>query len=223
MDINTMNIGKILDEWDFSKNHVDNSIEKGLFVSSKTVLLAAVNNPTEVLNKVTNGMLEHSADGITAKPIGIISNWSVVQQKMLQRLFEVGSAKSYIIPGNTTSSFNIGRVMFSGSSLLSEVYNISKESDKEIKEAGFKIQSGSTAEGHDKEYMALNMGAKVFDKPATVLWLFKNNNNETMGAYLFVGAQVESYQISGDAQSVIIAENAQFQFTGVYPLNVTHQ
>jgi len=220
--VNKGSIGDILSSWDFSKDHVDSSISRGLFISSKTVLLAAVEDPTKVLTQIANGETSDKVKkGITGRPIGIISDWSVVQQKMLQRLFEVGSAQSYIIPGNTSASFSIGRVMFSGSSVLSEAYNISSDDGDNAKEAGFKIPTDAAANNSDEEYMALNLSAKIFDKPTTLLWLFKNNDNKTVGAYLFVDAQVESYQISGNAQSVIIAENAQFQFTKVYPLNVT--
>ena len=48
-------------------------------------------------------------------------------------------------------------------------------------------------------------------------------DNETVGAFLFVDAQIESHQISGDAQSVIILENATMQFTKVYPIALTGQ
>ena len=213
---------KIMSSWNFSKEHVDQSINRGRFISSKTVLLIAVDNPDTILASIAAG----GAPGtITGTPIGVISNWSIVQQKMLQRLFEIGSSLSYIVPGNTTASLNIGRVIYSGSTILAEAYNFKGAGvvgDKE--EAGFKLTGkGVLGTETDEQWFALNLAAKIFDKATTMVWLIKNNDNETVGAFLFVDAQIESHQISGDAQSVIILENATMQFTKVYPIALTGQ
>lgn len=215
------NLSYIMQNWNFSKEHVDQSINRGRFISSKTVLLVAVDNPDEILAAISNG--DASVPSITGTPIGVISNWSIVQQKMLQRLFEIGSSLSYIIPGNTTASLNIGRVIYSGSTILAEAYNFKASAalNEDKMEAGFKLESEVIGTETDPQWFALNLAAKIFDKATTMVWLIKNNDNITVGAFLFVDAQIESHQISGDAQSVIILENATMQFTKVYPISMT--
>lgn len=211
---------EIMKSWNFSKEHVDSSISRGRFISSKTVLLIAIDDPDTALATIASG--EALNTGISGTPIGVISNWSIVQQKMLQRLFEIGSSLSYIVPGNTTASLNIGRVIYSGSTILAEAYNF-KSADRLLvdkEEAGFKLSRGVTGLEPDEQWFALNLAAKIFDKATTMVWLIKNNDNVNVGAFLFVDAQIESHQISGDAQSVIILENATMQFTKVYPLSL---
>jgi hypothetical protein len=52
----------------------------------------------------------------------VLENVGLSQSKQLQRLFEIGSSRSYFIPGRVIGSITLGRVLYHGPSLLKVLY-----------------------------------------------------------------------------------------------------
>ncbi|MCZ6674223.1 MAG: hypothetical protein O7C75_14935 [Verrucomicrobia bacterium] len=110
-----------LNEWRFFDRHVSSELTGGQFISAATILVAA--GPPLLADFATGGT---AADEDAAKqiafPIGIIENFGLSQNRQLQRMFEIGSKRSYFIPGRTIGSLSLGRVLFFGPSLLRVLY-----------------------------------------------------------------------------------------------------
>ncbi len=106
--------------WDFNSEHVqDHGVTTGKdFVSSETIVVCAVPTGTNASNPST------------WIPIGLLENAGLQQNKQLAQLFEIGSKKSFIIPGRTFKRLNLSRILFNGPSLLkaSTVFNIGTSS-----------------------------------------------------------------------------------------------
>lgn len=204
-------IESIMSSWNFSESHVDQAISSGKFISAKSVLLVAISNVSDILNALKTDPTKLTTTSIRGKAIGVVQSWALNQQKSIMPLFEIGSSLAYYIPGNVMGVANLTKVVYTGGSLLANLYRFSA-SDNEVdnNKAGFKV-------GTD-EWFAINLAAKKFDKATTLLWVMKNNDNENMGAYLIKGAMVESHSISTDSSSAVIMESASMRFEQAIPM-----
>jgi len=113
--------------WDFYNQHVTSDNQQGRFISSETSLVAAA------FPSISEGKADQrfttGKEGLIAAvntgevyPIGLLESLGVQQSKQVQRIFEIGSARSYFIPGRVFGQFNIGRTFFNGVSLLRALY-----------------------------------------------------------------------------------------------------
>jgi hypothetical protein len=55
-------------------------------------------------------------------PIGVVEAINVSQAKQIQRLFEIGSKRSYFVPGRNIGQASITRTVFNGPNLLRALY-----------------------------------------------------------------------------------------------------
>lgn len=103
-------------DWNWSGEHVQAEIKNGEYLSSESTLILAGPSRFTHLN---------SAGGLTSNaiiPLGLLQNMSMQQSRQVGRLFEIGSKRSYFVPGRMFANFNMGRVMFYGPSLMRMLY-----------------------------------------------------------------------------------------------------
>jgi hypothetical protein len=98
-------------DWDFTNFHVQQEMKGGQFVSAETTLIAA-----------GGPVIPSDPTGDDVYPIGVLETFGIQQSKQLQRIFEIGSSRSYFIPGRVVGSFNLGRTFYFGPSLLRVLY-----------------------------------------------------------------------------------------------------
>lgn len=110
--------------WDFLNYHVQQDLKGGQFVSAETTLIAAgppsLSSTTPTATDASIGF--SSADAASVYPIGMLESVGLQQNKQLQRIFEIGSTRSYFVPGRTIGSLSIGRTFYYGPSLLRVLY-----------------------------------------------------------------------------------------------------
>src|SRR5579862_8328317 len=100
--------------WDFYNYHIQEDLIGGQFVSAESTLVAA--GPPQASQTADGG----TTGGIY--PIGLLESVGLQQSKQLQRIFEIGSTRSYFIPGRVIGSLSIGRTFYYGPSLLRVLY-----------------------------------------------------------------------------------------------------
>ena len=139
--------------WDWHTKHVEERLKQGEYVSAETILVAA--GPPRFEQVSFTGATAGSGAGKVAPsaagagavyPIGLIENFGLSQNKQLQRLFEIGSKRSYFVPGRNIASFSLGRVLFWGPSLMRVMYAYYPQS-KVILANGAKGGQGSNDDG----------------------------------------------------------------------------
>ena len=124
--------------WDFYNKYVQTDNMQGKFISSETTLIAsgypslddapaASKKSVPVANTTNNGVTTAVTASLVERhqvyPIGLIESLGIQQSKQIQRIFEIGSARSYFIPGRVVGAFNLGRTFFNGGSLLRVLYS----------------------------------------------------------------------------------------------------
>lgn len=117
-------------KWKWTSAHVQTEIVNGEYVTSEATLICAGPPRLEILQAVsdagsTQNILDVALEQSTSPlmPIGLISNFQMSQSRQVNRLFEIGSVRAYLIPGKMFATFSMGRVKFYGPSMLRMLYS----------------------------------------------------------------------------------------------------
>lgn len=218
-----------LGNWDFHTYHVDTQLEGGEFVSAETTLIAAgPPDITSLLNQSpTQGIENGNLIDKEVYPMGLMENASLSQSKQLQRLFEIGSSRSYFVPGRVVGSLSYGRVFYNGVSLLrgqyayytsTGKYNISP-SDLNI---SYQPSVGQKATpdlrvnpGYNGFWM--NLASDVFNRPTGNFWYFRDMANRDVASLYFEYMYCQGTQLQISSGSVLLMEGGSFQFDRIVP------
>lgn len=238
-----------LNNWDFHNHHVQSELMGGEFISAETTLIAA--GPPR-LTDVTGGSsqspgaLDTVDEGDMVFPIGVLENAGLSQSKQLQRIFEIGSSRSYFIPGRTIGSITLGRVMYHGPSLLKVLYAHYKQSAgptdlrflngaKTIPVGGVEVPNPNATllnlttlqaqlyrvkfnPGYDDLW--LNLASDIFNQPTGMCIYFRNQMDVTIGAVYLEECYVQGHQLSISSGSVLVMEGASMQFDNLRPIRM---
>lgn len=214
------------ESWDWSE-HVSQSFKNGNeqvqaasvhdFVEAGTVLIGAA--PARIMDQET--------DEWAVVPIGLIESAVVTQNKPLNRIFEIGSKMSYIIPGRAVGSIQLSRVFFDSDSLMKALYwgEISAF-DKETNQAKFRstgdIQIPSVETPHKpwSKRVSQNIMHEFFDHPFGLVFYYADNQKDTLGISYFEGCHVTGYTMGITAAANVLTEGVTIEFIRAVPMEV---
>ncbi len=232
-----------ISNWKFFDQHVQSELQGGQFVSAATILLSA--GPPRLDDAARSGNLADA--GEMAFPIGVVENFGLSQNRQLQRMFEIGSKRSYFIPGRTIGSVSLGRVLFFGPSLLRVLYayyplsrlqaggrtNTANKLGNILTQKGDGIGdrtpdvldrpgTGRTGlpdtENHD---FWMNLASDLFDHPFGLLMFLRDAQNDAYGAFYLEDVHLQAHQFNVNASSVLVAEGVSAQYDKLKPVNIT--
>lgn len=241
--------------WDFHNHHVQEELIGGEFVSAETTLVAAgpprLTDITVGVGGANDDTIDTPAEGSSdvVFPIGVLENVGLSQSKQLQRIFEIGSGRSYFIPGRTIGSITLGRVVYHGPSLMKVLYahyrqtqgdiqfmNVSKSamlnvggieiphperSLLELETLQRQLHQVRQVPGYDDFWM--NLASDVFNQPTGLCIYFRNQMDSTVGAIYLEECYIQGHQLSVSSGSVLIMEGASVQFDRLRPIRMRLQ
>jgi len=118
----------LISSWDWANKHVQprDQISESRFINGATVLISA--GPPRL-----SGASDPNFSGPSAAaspvgtanlvfPIGVCLDANISQQRALQRLYEIGSDRSYFIQGRSAGGISLNRVLFNGANILRTLY-----------------------------------------------------------------------------------------------------
>ena len=197
-----------IETWSPLTEHVQDDIpSSGSFLDAKTILYAA--GPSRLA--VAAGAISQ-ADTNVAYPIGVLENVSVQQSKTIQRIFEIGSVRSYFVPGRMIGQMSAGRSMYNGPSLLKAFYN-------KILGSGKTIRLPPAADSGKADFW-INMASDIFNYPFGLLMYICDNNLKTYGGLYLEECYFQGHQLSVNSQSTVIVEGASAQFDQAVPVAI---
>lgn len=217
-----------LGNWDFHTFHVQADLKGGEFVSAESTLIAS--GPPDVTStinaKATEGIENGNLLDQQVYPIGVMENAGLTQSKQLQRVFEIGSARSYFIPGRVVGSLNYSRVFYHGVSMLRSMYSYYTSSKYNINPAqlGITFQPGKgqfvppdlkVNPGFDGVW--LNLASDIFNQPTGNLWYMRDMINRDVAANYYEYMYFQGHQFSISSGSVLLMEGASAQFDRIVP------
>jgi len=206
-----------ISDWDFKEKNVEwDAFEPDEIVSAESTLIAAGAPTCEATQDTT----------FDVYPIGLVENFGLTLGNQLQRIFEIGSAKSIIIPGRLIGSATIARIIYDSKTLLRVLYAIYKvsltdESDDEL--SGFSATAVTVKNDPGKDHFWLNLDSDMFRYPFGLALFFRTKNNVNVGGVYLENAFIGGTQLTINAGTDILAEGANLQFTEMKPITVKSQ
>jgi len=187
-------------------------------VEAGTVLIAA--GPADLDKGIGTG----DQGGIRIVPIGLVETAQISMNKPLSRIFEIGSKLSYIIPGRTVGGISLSRVFFDGPSLLKAIYMGEVKADAaSVDQKYASFQSTATQAYQEFQHIssgniAMNLASSFFDQPTGLAFLFRDQQNESVGQIYFEGCRVSTYNIGINAQMNVLTEAISMEFVRCRPI-----
>jgi hypothetical protein len=222
-----------LSEWQPYTHRVQSGLVDGQFLNASFTLLAA--GPPRLANvgslTLAGGGAEGGAADDIVYPIGIVQNFNLSHNRQFNRIWEIGSERSFFISGRTVGQLGLSRIMYHGPTLLRVLYAYYQDLvpptlvPSVIGENN--IGALTVANAHDVkiqpgyENMYLNLASDLFNQPVGMMVYFRDSNEDTMGSIYLEGAVVPNHTIATDAQGTIIQENSALQFERAVPVAVS--
>ena len=245
--------------WDFYNKYVHNDSKQGKFISSESTLIASgypsLEEAPAASDKNVKVATDKDAKAITAGvverqqvyPIGLIESLGIQQSKQIQRIFEIGSARSYFIPGRVVGAFNLGRTFFNGNNLLRVLYSHTYAKDAAgaenitplLSTSAYNETDGPNAPvsidrsvllsseqatirrhpGYDQFFIDLT--SDLFNRPFGLAVYCKDNYADISHAFYLENCFIQGHQVNISSGSLLIMEGASAQFERVVPIKMT--
>lgn len=223
--------------WDFYNYHVQQDLVGGQFVSAESTLVGAG------APQISGSPGQAAAVNPTVYPIGLLETVGVQQSKQLQRIFEIGSSRSYFVPGRVIGSISIGRTFYFGPSLLRVLYAYYKNTTNSINigtEAvgTTKVYEGITAPDPEAQlltgptalhslrrtpgegYFFIDLASDLFAQPTGMAIYFKDANSLSIGALYLENCYVQGHQLNISSGSVLVMEGVSLQYDRIVPIKI---
>lgn len=216
-----------MSDWNFHKYHIQQEVLGGQFINAESSVVAS--GPPRLTD---NAYLE--GDGDAVYPIGLLESFGLNQSRQLQRIFEIGSSRSYFVPGRTMGSVTLGRTFYYGPSLLKVMYAYWNGSFDE----GDSILGNNDpgAVGHDSllnykqgrdlfrnpgyGHLLIDLASDLFAQPTGMAIYFKDGNGFTYGGFYLEHCYVQGHQMTVSSGSVLIMEGVSIQYDLLVPLDI---
>lgn len=219
-------------EWSPYERYVQSGLVDGQFMNASFTMLAA--GPPRLSSLGTSvfagGSLAGGAGDELVFPIGIVQNFNMSHNRTFNRIWEIGSERSFFISGRTVQQVGLSRVLYHGPSLLRVMYAYYQDVFpptiiQSVIGAG-NLGAILVANPHNVkippgfENMFMNLASDLFNQPIGLMAYFKDSNEDTYGAGYMESCYIPNHTISTDAQGTIIQENIGIQFERLVPIAV---
>lgn len=220
-----------LARWNFRTQHVQRELDPQDFINAHTTLIAC--GPPRI---VSPGDLVGADAAAAARiqstylfPMGVVENMTLVQNRQLQILFEIGSKRQYYIPGRVIPQISFARTLFHGPNIMRALYayypakflpgrttDIAQPSIAAFKE----ITACPVQENPGFEDLFVNLNSDLFDKPFGLLVILKDECGSPYGSIYLENAFINNHQLSVNASSTLVAEGVTVQFERIVPVDI---
>ena len=155
-------------------------------------------------------------------PMGLTEQFTLTQNKQTQRIFEIGSSRSYIIPGRTIQALNLGRIFFNGPSLLRILYGVYQDVGGSFSGSveSYTIEVDLQLKAGYGQFL-INLGSDLFNYPFGLGVFLRDQSGRWYGAYYCEYAFVNGYSMSISSGSILLVEGATAQFDTIRPIDIT--
>ena len=171
-----------------------------------------------------------AADNIVF-PLGVVQNFNLAHNRQFNRIFEIGSERSFFISGRTMGQLGLSRIMYHGPSLLRVLYAYYQDlrAPTLIPSVIGQDNLGATsvANAHDVKIAAgyenlyLNLASDLFNQPVGMMIYMRDSNEDTVGSVYLESCYVPNHTMSTDAQGTVIQESASMQFERAFAVAVS--
>ena len=216
------------------ERNVQQGMVDGQYASGAFTMIAA--GPPRLANiggfNAADLAVTAGASGAITQPIGLIQNMSLSHNRAFNRIFELGSERSYHISGRTQGQISLSRVYYHGPSLLRILYAHKTDAQTPVVVPPFTALGAVNSvlardpnphnvkirPGFNNLY--LNLASDLFSQPIGLLIKTVDSNEQTIGAVYAEGCYVPNHTFSVDSQGLMVQEQASIQFERIVPVKV---
>jgi len=222
-----------LSDWAPYQEYVQGGLVDGQFLNASFTLLAAGPPRLAAVGETTlagTGITGEAGDQLVF-PLGIVQNFNLGQNRQFNRIFEIGSERSFFISGRTVGQLGLSRIMYHGPSLLRVLYAYYQDLFPPTLVPSViganNLGALTVANAHDVkippgfENLYLNLASDLFNQPIGLMLYFRDSNEDTVGALYAEACYIPNHTVATDAQGTIIQENVGIQYERVLPVAVS--
>jgi hypothetical protein len=220
-------------DWAPYSNYVQAGMVDGAYANAGFTMLAA--GPPRIANIGGAAAFSHAISGVgqaanqIVLPIGIVQNFQLSHTRQFNRIFEIGSERSYFITGRTVGQLGLGRIYYHGASLLRLLYSYYQDllPPTVVPAMFLNAGSASVANPHNVvippgyENIYLNLASDLFTQPIGILMYIRDINQDALGAVYFEACYLPNHTWATDAQGVLIQESVSVQFERAVPVAIS--
>lgn len=222
-----------INNWDFHNFHVQQELEGGDFINAASTLIAAGPPNIRFAGDISTDFGEDTVArrdelNAVAYPIGVVENFALGQTKQLQRLFEIGSKRSYFITGRNIIQVNMARVLYHGPSVLRMFYAYYDPAKINPTVARL-LKAGAGRAGKAAPTLKANPGfadgffnldSDLFDQPFGIYVMMLDANSKPYVGFFLENCYVRSHNTNINSGSVLVAEGVAFEADRLVPVDV---
>lgn len=220
-------------DWSPYSNYVQSGMVDGAYANAGFTMLAA--GPPRIANIGGAAAFAQAVSGTgqaanqIVLPIGIVQNFQLSHTRQFNRIFEIGSERSYFITGRTVGQLGLGRIYYHGASLLRLLYAYYQDLIPPTVVPAMFLNAGaaSVSNPHNVvippgyENIYLNLASDLFTQPIGILMYIRDINQDALGAVYFEACYLPNHTWATDAQGVLIQESVAIQFERAVPVAIS--
>jgi len=220
-------------DWSPYTNYVQAGMVDGAYANAGFTMLAA--GPPRIANIGGAAAFSQAISGTgqaanqIVLPIGIVQNFQLSHTRQFNRIFEIGSERSYFITGRTVGQLGLGRIYYHGASLLRLLYAYYQDLIPPTVVPAMFLNAGaaSVSNPHNVvippgyENIYLNLASDLFTQPIGILMYIRDINQDALGAVYFEACYLPNHTWATDAQGVLIQESVAIQFERAVPVAIS--
>jgi len=161
-------------------------------------------------------------------PVGVIQNFNLGQNRNFSRIFELGSDRSYFIPGRTVGQVGLSRVHYHGPSLLRVLYAyfVDIVPPTQVDWLWPNVGAMRTLNPHDVrvspgyDNLLLNLASDMFAQPIGLGFFVRDSSLQTLGAFYLERCYIPSSTWATDAMGTLVQESVALQYERLVPIKV---
>ena len=209
------------DDWRPLENYVQSGLTDGRFTNAMFFRIAAGPPRLQQIGGIqaAAGLLETAAPTVVYN-IGLVQDFGFSSQTTWAQIFEIGSNRSYFIPGRNMHQVTFSSVYYHGPNLLRRAYAYYEDTEGPTTvEALFpNIGAQNMPYRHDVkippgyENIFWNLQSDLFTQPIGLLMYMKDISEETLGAAYLECCVIPMFNFGTDAQGVVFREQITLNF-----------
>lgn len=182
-----------IDTWSFQENYVERIMDNAAFTAAHPNNTLIMAGPARLPNTDYNDAL---------LPLGLVQNFNVGHNSPTQPMMMIGSGRMFFLKGKGQVTFNIGRLVVNGRSLLRALYTSALRNGLQVQDFDEPPMRASAS-----EKFWVNLDSELFYIPFGLAVLMRSVSHDPVAAYYVELCMINSWASGLAAGQNLIMEN----------------
>ncbi len=204
-----LGITRNLVTWRFQDQHVERVMDNAAYTSAHPDDTLTLAGPARLDTVDVGNTSGTSVQSLLA--IGMLQNLNINQAKTTQPVMSIGSGRSFFVSGKAQGNGSIMRLFVNGRNLLRVLYHNARS-----RELPVDLLDDRPANSFQSKFY-INLDSELYLIPFGLGSVFRTKGHDFVGGFYAELTMIQSYSISIQAGTNMIAEQVQFMFDRLMP------